>query len=305
MHTIGWLRVALLLVAGMLAAPAPARAETQVCTVIASLPIYINTEGHYCLEQDFDYTGVATAALQIDADNAVLDCNHHRITQVGHPGQSTGLYVTNEREGVILRNCTMEDFSYPIFVQSSSEPGAHADVIEGNTVLRSGAVGIQAIGSNLRIERNRVSGNTGVTNGTAVGIFLLNMGTDGTSNTIRDNVITDFKPAAPPVGSHTTVMGIAFSNVDDTEVTGNVVSGLYATTGSWVEGIESQGTNNSIIARNTVLAAPPLPAPLDGAQSYGIVLYGPNVGNVCRDNTVGHFTSLNLSGCLDSVNTDF
>lgn len=304
MDTIRWLRPALVLAAGVLAGY-PARAETTACTVVSSLPTYINASGHYCLEQDFDYTGIATAAVQIDVDDVVFDCNHHRITNTGHPGQSTGLYVSNEREGVVVRNCTVGDFSYSIFVQSSSEPGATANLVEGNTVLRSGAAGISVWGSNNRIERNHVSGNTGATNGTAIGIELLSMLNNGSSNTIRDNVVDDFKPAAPPMGSSTTTQGISFSGVDDTEVTGNVVSGLHATTGQWVEAIVSQGTNNSIIARNTVLSAPALPAPLDGPQSYGIIIYGVTAGNVCRDNVVGHFTSLDLGGCVDSVNTDF
>jgi parallel beta-helix repeat protein len=303
MDTIRWLRLALVLAAGVLAGD-PARAETQVCNVVSSLPAYISTPGHYCLEQDFDFAAIGNA-VTIDVDNVVFDCNDHRITNTDHAGQYTAVYVPNEREGVTIRNCTLDNFGNTIYVQASSEPGAVANTIEGNTLLRSGSAGIWVYGSNNRIERNRVSGNTGASNGAAYGIVVYSMANNGSGNTIRDNVVSDFKPAAPGMGFHTTTQGITFSGVDDTEVTGNVVSGLYATTGQWVEGIVSQGTNNSIIARNTVLSAPALPAPLDGPQSYGIIIYGVTQGNVCRDNVVGHFSSLDVGGCVDSVNTDF
>jgi len=282
-------------------APA-ARAETTVCTVVSTLPAYINTSGHYCLEQDFDYTGVATAALQLDADNVVFDCNHHRITNTGNPGSSTGVYVPNEREGVVLRNCTIDAFGGGVFIQSSSAPGAIANAVEGNTVLHSGGYGITVYGSNNHIERNRVSGNTGANNGEASGIVLASFGT-GTGNTIRDNVVSDFKPP-PPTSFNFDTIGISFDNVNNTEVTGNTVTGLYAPTGRYVHAIVSQGSTNSLVARNTVLSPPPLPAPLDGAQEFGIVIFGGASTNVCRDNVVGHFTG-NVSGCIDSVNTDF
>jgi parallel beta-helix repeat protein len=292
----------LALAAGLAATALPARADTHVCTVIDTFPAYINTPGHYCLDQDIDYTGFATAALQIDADQVVFDCNHHTLAQTGHVGESTGIYVPNEREAVTVRNCTVDAFSNGIFVQSSTEPGAMANLIEGNTVLRSGGVGIFVIGSNNRIERNRVSGNTGASS--VAGIWLSGYGTDGDSNTIRDNIVSDFRPPLPD-GTNATTLGITFSNVNNTEVSGNTITGLYAPTGREVHAIESQGTHGSVIERNVVLSPPPLPAPLDGLQGFGVVVFGGATDNVCRDNVVGHFEYADLSGCVDSVNTDF
>jgi parallel beta-helix repeat protein len=283
------------------ALPSPALAETQVCTTIAALPFDITVAGHYCLEQDLTVDGTA---INISADNVVLDCNQHRITSQS-AGLYNGIYAWNTPENVVVRNCVMEDFGGAIYFAGSSDPGALGNLVEGNTVLRSGAYGIQVWGSNNRIERNRVSGNTGSSNGQAEGIVLIGPGNNSCCNEIRDNVVSDFKPGVPT--SSLTIQGIAFSGVTQTEVTGNTVSGLYARTGSNVDAISSQGSTGSLIARNTVLSAPPLAAPFDGEQTYGIVVFGPTEAiqtDTCRDNVVGHFV-VNLAGCTDSVNTDF
>jgi hypothetical protein len=281
----------------------PARAETTACTVVSSLPTTISAAGTYCLDQDFDFTDSGTP-ININASNVVLDCNHHRVTNVGAPGSYNGVYAYNELKGVVIRNCTLDAFGGGIYLSSGSSPGATGNLIEGNAILHSGAYGITVWGNNNRIERNRVSGNTGADNGQAEGIVVYGMGNDGTSNAIRDNVISDFKPPLPTSTVFRTV-GISFDGGNNFEVTGNTITGLYAPTGRAVNAIVSGGTASSLVARNIVLSPPPLPAPLDGTQDFGIVLYGGNGTNVCRDNVVGHFTSANLSGCVDSVNTDF
>jgi len=283
------------------ALPAPARAETQMCTTIAALPYDITVAGHYCLEHDLSVDGTA---VNIQADNVVLDCNNHRVTSQS-PGLYNGIYGWSTHQGVVVRNCVLEDFGGAIYLAGSSDPGARGNIVEGNTLLRSGAYGIQVWGSNNRIEGNRVSGNTGGSNGQAEGIVLIGPGNNSCCNQIRDNVVSDFKPGVPT--SSLTIQGIVFSGVTQTEVSGNTVSGLYARTGSNVDYISSQGSTGSLIARNTVLSAPPLAAPFDGEQTYGIVVFGPSEPvqtDTCRDNVVGHFV-VNLAGCTDSINTDF
>lgn len=290
------------LAAFALAAP-PARAETQVCTVVSSLPATITAEGAYCLEQDFNFSG--GTPITINADNVVFDCNNHRVTNTGSVGSYNGVFAYNELTGVVIRNCTLDAFGGGIYLQSGSSPGATSNLIEGNTILHSGAYGITVWGNNNRIERNRISGNTGSKNGEAEGIVVYGMGNDGTSNAIRDNVISDFKPPLPNPSFTFDTIGIGFDGGNNVEVTGNTITGLYAPTGRTVHAIVSQGSTNSLVARNTVLSPPPLAAPLDGTQEFGIVIFGGAGTNVCRDNVVGHFTAANLSGCVDSVNTDF
>lgn len=280
--------------------PAPARAETQVCNVIDALPYDINTPGNYCLEQDLS---TDVSGITINADKVVLDCNSHRISSQ-NPGLYNGILTWSRHVDVVVRNCVVEEFGGGIYLSGSDDEGAHGNLIEGNTVLRSGGYGIQVWGSNNRIAGNRVSGNTGTSNGESEGIVLIGPGNHSCCNEIVDNVISDFRPPLPNSFNFTTI-GISFSGVDNTEVIGNTVTGLYAPTNRYVEGISSQGTHGSIVARNTVLTPPPLPAPLDGTQGFGIVMYGAAEDNVCRDNVVGHFEYGAVSGCVDSVNTDF
>jgi hypothetical protein len=86
-----------------------------------------------------------------------------------------------------------------------------------------------------------------------------------------------------------------------------VISGLYANTNWYVSAIAGSDVTGTLVARNTILSPPPLPAPLDGSQSGGIVLSGTleqQATNVCRDNVVGHFGS-NVVGCVKDGNTEF
>jgi parallel beta-helix repeat protein len=289
-----------LLVLLSVAAPAPARAETQVCTVIASLPYDITAPGHYCLEQNLAING---SAININADKVVLDCNGHALTSLA-PGLYNGIYAWSDHQDVVVRNCVVDAFGGGIYLAGSSAPGARGNLVEGNTVLRSGGYGIQVWGSNNRIVGNRISGNTGSNNGQSEGIVVYGVNGIGCCTEIRDNVVSDFRPPPPNSFSFTT-LGITFSNIDNVEVTGNTVMGLYAPTNRYVEGISSQGTKGSSVSGNTVLRPPALPAPLDGVQGFGIVLYGSATDNVCRDNVVGHYEYADVSGCVDSVNTDF
>jgi parallel beta-helix repeat protein len=282
------------------ALPAPARAETTVCTVITALPYDINLPGHYCMDQDLT---TSSSGISINADRVVVDCNGHSVGSE-NIGQYNGIVAGNMHQHVVVRNCVVEDFGGGIYLAGSTEKGAQGNLVENNTVLRSGGYGIQIWGSNNRIVGNRVSGNTGANHGQSEGIVLIGINNNACCNEIRDNIVSDFKPPAPDSFNFTTI-GIGFHGVNDTEVTGNVVTGLYAPTNRYVEGISSQGTTGSIVANNTVLRPPPLPAPLDGTQGFGIVMYGTTTENVCRDNVVGHFEYADLSGCVDSVNTGF
>ena len=65
--------------AGFACVPAQVRADTQNCTVIASLPTVITIPGVYCLQQDLG-TNIATGtAIDIAASNVTRDCNDHKI----------------------------------------------------------------------------------------------------------------------------------------------------------------------------------------------------------------------------------
>jgi parallel beta-helix repeat protein len=301
MRNLATLLLCLVLLA--LAAPS-ARAETTNCLGITSLPTTIVEPGRYCLHKDFAQP-FNSAAIEINVDDVVLDCNGHAITNTEATNSPTGVYGPNARRNVTVRNCTLDTFQVGILLVASSDPGAVGNRIEDNTIRNARQIGLYVIGSNNRIDRNRIVGLSGNVNGVSYGIFLYSGAAAGTDNSIRDNIITDWKPTPPGAGNVTNA--IYFFRVQETEVTGNVVSGLYASTNWYVSAIFGSDVSGTVVARNTVLSPPPLPAPFDGSQSSGILLGGTpemQATNACRDNVVGHFSS-NISGCVKDGNTEF
>jgi len=281
-----------------------ARAETVGCTVMASIPIVIDTPGHYCIDQDFETTNVG-AFVQIVADDVVFDCNGHTLRNTTPTNWGTGVFAGDNRSNVTVRDCTLDGFGTGIYLSGSVEPGAQGNTLRGNQVLRSGYVGIQVWGSGNLIAGNRVTGNTAAQNGAAYGIYLISGNNQGIGNVIRDNIVADFKVTPPGAGASST--GIFFGQVHNTEVTGNHVSGLYTITGQTIYALQASDALGSVVANNTVLSAPPRPAPYDAIHEYGIILFGPLENhslNVCRDNVVGHW-NLNISGCVNTGNTEF
>jgi parallel beta-helix repeat protein len=295
----------LLLCLVLLALAAPsARADTTACIGLPTLPTTISAAGRYCLHKDFsqDFT---FSAIIISVDDVVLDCNGHTVTNTLATNSASGVDAGNGRRNVTVRNCILDGFQVGVTLTGSTDPGATGNRIEDNTIRGSRQMGMYVIGSNNRVERNRIVGLRGDVNGVGYGIFMYSPVSYGVGNSIRDNVFADWKPAPPGAGN--VINAIYFFRVQETEITGNVISGLYANTNWYVSAIAGSDVTGTLVARNTILSPPPLPAPLDGSQSGGIVLSGTleqQATNVCRDNVVGHFGS-NVVGCVKDGNTEF
>ena len=276
----------------------PAHAETSVCTALDTLPATISAPGTYCLQKDFVAGYNTSDTLRIASDDVVLDCNNHRVTNTNAANTTTGIYVSSDRNNVTVRNCQLDGFILGIFVQGVNDGASTGNVVEDNLVLRSRQTGIWVIGSHNRVERNRISGNTGNVNGVARGISVSSSYSEGVGNVVRDNVITDFRPAPPP-GTGSSAEGINFNHVRGTEISGNTILGIYTSTSQGVWGIIGSTIQDVVIARNVVMSPPPLAAPLDGGNWGGIRIDGTaqeQAGYVCRDNVVGHFNA-NFFGC--------
>ena len=275
------------------------------CLGITSLPATISAPGHYCLNKDFAQSFTSAQALAITVDDVVLDCQRHVIEASNATNTAAAIYAQGGRRNVVIRNCVVDGFYVGIFLSGSSAPGATANRIEDNEVRRARQTGIYVIGSHNRIERNRIVGNTGNYNGVVYGVFMYSAGGLGVGNAIRDNVLADWKPAPPDTTNE--VIGIYAVQLQDTEITGNVISGIYSNQPWGDYGIRVNESTGTVVARNTILAPPPLPAPLDGAHVGGIYLPGTaeaQATNACRDNVVGHFGT-NIFGCVKSANTEF
>jgi hypothetical protein len=284
---------------------APVRAETTACTVIASLPAVLDVPGRYCLESDFTQS-LNTTAIVVTADDVVVDCNGHRIRNTLNTNGAAGISLYDRNDSTV-RNCVVDGFMQGINLSTSTEGRGAGNLVEGNVIVNTRQVGIAMAGSHNLIVGNRITRMTGNYNGVVYGIQLVNFTSFSVGNVFRDNVISDFQPTPPP-GAKSYSQAIYIGNGRQTVIEGNTISGLYPTTGAFVYAIESYGFEQ-VVRNNTVLAPQPLPAPWDGAQSAGIILFGDftpesQANNACEGNTVGGFTTA-ISGCVKSNNTEF
>jgi hypothetical protein len=287
------------LLALALAAPTAARAETTQCLVVPQLPAVLDMSSHYCLEKDF-VQAFSQTALQVNADGIVLDCNGHRVRQTDTAAGSAGI-AGYDRKNVVIRNCVVDGFVVGINLGSSSDTSGTGNLIEGNHILNARQVGLYAVGSHNRVERNCITQLDNSYNGVAYGMYVYSPGSTGVGVTIKDNVISDFRGTYPITNQSPT--GIFLGNLRYTEIVGNTITGLYASTGNRVHGIESYASG-TVVRDNVVIAPPPLPAPFDGQQEWAIGIFDSTSGSACRDNTTGGFTS-GIFGCAKAANTEF
>jgi hypothetical protein len=305
------LRCVVLVVLGVVAGamwPGPARAETQNCTVLTTMPATLSAPGHYCLDQDFALFPGSNPMVTISADDVVLDCNGHTLRNTYVDGDGIGVSVVDVRRGVTVRQCVLDGFEPGVSVETypGSTAASTAIRIEDNRILRAHTTGIRAIGSNLRIERNQVSQLRGGTASPLTAIRVeasRNLDVRGAGIVIRDNLIADVKPQEYWIKAG--VYAIFVYGVSNTVISGNRISGFYVSSGTTMVAIRGNEVSNSLVSGNTILTPPPLPAPLDGTQYQGVLIEGASPASViCTDNTVGHFAT-NFVGCTQADNTAY
>src|SRR6476469_8239231 len=86
------------------ALPALAAAETVNCTAITAAPATISASGLYCLTDDLTVNLASGNAIQITANNVVLDLNGHRLSNSGGPATfAAGVYASGN-QNVTVKN---------------------------------------------------------------------------------------------------------------------------------------------------------------------------------------------------------
>jgi hypothetical protein len=296
----GCLALAMLL---WLAWPATGRAETMDCQAL-TVPTTITVPGHYCLVAD-STQAFSLWAIAIAADDVVLDCNHHRLRNTDAASAWPGIRA-EDRHRVTVRNCVIDGFHDGISFGNNGAGNADVSLL-GNQVLNFRQQGMVLWGSSFRVEGNRISQGLGNDNGGIVGIYLISFDQKGAGTVIRDNVISGLRP--PPGDPANDVMGIFLANVQNTEISGNVISDLHARTNHCAWAVYGSGAVGVLATGNTLQSAlQPEAAPYDGTPCGGISLFGTveqQATNVCRDNVVGHFNT-DITGCgVSDANTGF
>jgi hypothetical protein len=149
--------LALLLVAGLSVAPAPARADTTNCTVISAFPYKITAPGQYCVMQSRTVnspTCCSAPAIQVAAANVTLDCNGFSVSNPNATDTRTGLLSTFD--DVTVRNCHFKDFARGIVVQ-----GGKRVRLQDNVILRARVLGITVTATSAFVLDNLVVDTVG------------------------------------------------------------------------------------------------------------------------------------------------
>jgi hypothetical protein len=177
------LAIALTLGAGIAPGLAWAAHSYGTCSgYIDSLPATVSTSGTWCLRSDLLSAPSSGAAITVDADFVVIDCNDFRISglDAGTSTFATGISVRDSAShNVIVRNCQIEGFRYGVAMMGFSH------LIENNTIDASTFVGISIRGS-FTVVRNNLVRETGGRPGAdeAFGIVML-----GEFGTALDNTV--------------------------------------------------------------------------------------------------------------------
>ena len=186
----------------MLSVATAGRAETMMCTPVATLPATITAPGIYCLTSDFSISLAGWAgAITINASDVVLDLNGHTITNVprGLPGTATGgAYgvVAYYRKNITIKHGTIRGFFCGIFL-SDNPPFATSKghLIEDIRAEQSTLIGLAVYGSGIVVRHNQVVATGGSAQVNADGIDA-----NGPSMRIIDNDVIDVSSTGAPIG---------------------------------------------------------------------------------------------------------
>jgi hypothetical protein len=273
-HVMKRAYLALVLVLGAAGAPGLAWAAHSygTCTgYIDALPATIATSGTWCLRSDEMTAQSSGAAISVEADFVVIDCNDFRVSGIdaGPATLATGIAVRDrDRHNVVVRNCHLEGFRYGMAMMGFSH------LVEDNTVDASTFVGISVRGSFSVVRDNLVRETGGAPGmGEAYGIAMLGVFGTALDNTVAG--VSAFMPDKGRGGRHHDdredwrTYGIL---LHDGVVQGNRVIDLDAT----ATGIRLLG--DGVVRDNVVFHG-------DGKWAVGI----DGGGNRCTDNDVAGY----------------
>ena len=275
MQPIRFLLTALLLLAGLFAAPTTVRAAQSYdnCTAfIDTLPASISTQGTWCLRHDVTTAITSGNAITINTNNVTIDCNDFKIggLQAGVGTAAIGVYAM-DRLNATVRNCGIRGFYYGIELAGSAG-GGH--LIEDNRLDANTYVAIFVAGDGSVVQRNRLSttGGSTISPGLAYGINSSN-GVDFLYNSV-DGVA----PAANLAGNGSAYGIYTLSNLNGSFI-GNRIRRLGQVGTGLGYGIRNAFSGRVSLERNHVI----------GLGDYGLSC-GDAAGSA-KDNIVNGFTT--------------
>lgn len=228
-----------------------ARAETVLCTPIVP-PVTITSSGVYCLMADYALNVRDRAAIQVDANDVVIDFNSHRLGN-GQAGgrQGVGVWAQNRRN-ISVRNGTIRAFKNGISITGMLSRG---NVVENMLLEKIASGAIKVDGTANAIRGNRVV-ETGVID-VASDQKVFGISAIGDGGNVSDNVVFDTMDANTPVAIEVGGAGVI--------VVGNIVSGVRSRSSRAV-GIGTAGP--ALVRGNIVVNGNPTGDVWEGIDDY-------------------------------------
>lgn len=262
-----------------------ASAQAADCKKVNSLPYTINSSGQYCLKKDLS-TGIAAgAAIDVKADDVILDLGGHTVAGTAGPATDTVGIRGEDVRNVSISNGTLRGFKDGINLFFSISGGSATQLVNHSitdiTVEDSTRYGIRSDGSGVVVRRNRVTGvgdPAAPFPGAEIGIELA-----GDRHVVENNVVAD-----------TTGYGVLALTAGSGVVRGNQ---LMDTAGLGAAPSGGSPSPNAIaVYENQIVNSD------DRTGSEGI--HTPFGGVACKDNMVANFTDLTspATPCLGAGN---
>jgi len=265
---------------------------TQPATATKSIPTDTSIGTWDPTNRIYTLTTDVFESIKINEDNLTFDGAEHTVTGAG---SSIGIDLF-ERTGIIVKNVTVEGFSYGIRLH-----GANNNTITGNTVQSNITYGIALVKycTNNEVTDNRATSNSGY------GIWL----GYSSSNTVSNNTVSSnsLDGIALSISSNNTVNGntvssnnqngiLIFNSSNDNTVTDNTASSNINF------GIALNKCNNNMLTGNTscdngggVIVADSSDNTLTGNttinnNAQGIYIHYNSSNNIVNGNTVSSNT---------------
>ncbi len=168
----------------------PARAETEYCTAITTLPYIITVQGIYCLKASLTTSITSGSAIEIATNSVVLDLNGFRIRGGGAgPGTTaTGIHA-QDKQNVTIKNGSVRGFHFGIALENSTG-GSEGHIVEDIRADQNTFIGILAQGTGIIVRNNLVS-QTGGSTVPAAGGNGYGIAVDGEQNRVINNDVLD------------------------------------------------------------------------------------------------------------------
>lgn len=262
-----------LLALGFAPRGAHAAESYDACTnVIAALPAVINTQGTWCLDQDFITSIGSGSAISVNTNNVTIDCNGFRLDNRAAGNTTTAIGIAStDKLNTTIRRCDIRGFHMGVRLYGPT--GGH--LVEDNRFQYNTYIGANVHGTGSVVRRNHVL-DTGGTNTAdfSLGIYTYN------SVDVIENLVSSVVARA---GSNGNAYGIHTEANPTGSISSNRIRGLVRQGTGYAWGIFNSNSGRVILENNDLVSLSP-------TNAYGVRCHnaqGSSIGNIINGFAAG------------------